>query len=190
MLKEKLKTVPAAVAVLAAVMVVFTLLGVRLSLDRLSGDVEDAFYEGAYDDGSSYVSVALSDLLNNRVNYSTGLVTVAYNYGIDTGDLLSARNDLIDALDGRDISAAFNANTRLESAWTHVYAALEGADMTERDAENARAYAEDLSGAQSAVSVNPYNEKVEEFYTRTLSAFPVGVLRHAVFFTGGPEYFA
>lgn len=187
-MKEKLKTESAATVVFVAVAVLFTLIGVHLSLARLSNKIEATFYDGV--PNGEYTSVSLADLLNNRVNYSTGLVTVAYNYGIDTENILTARNDLIDALEAEDIPAAFNANSRLEMAWNLVYSDLEGANISEKDATNAKAYAEDLTGSQRAISSNGYNGVVDNFYNRTLTAFPVSILRHAVFFTDGPDYFA
>jgi len=186
---EFFKTRKAASAVLAAVILVFTLVGMHLSLARLSKKTTAMFYDGVYLKSEGYTSASIETHLEKRLDASLGLVTVAANYpalAAETDALRTARSALSSA---GTISAKYAANTQLETAWKTLWSAMDGAGLSDSDKSNAADYAKTLNSAQNAIAANQYNSKVSEYETDVLGRFPVSAVKGLVA-PVPPEYFA
>ncbi|MGE4483767.1 MAG: hypothetical protein AB7C97_01505 [Oscillospiraceae bacterium] len=177
-----------AFAILAAVIVVFTLLGVHLSLNRQVAKLGSMFTDGIYIEKDKYTQPGIQTHLDARISASLGLLTVASNYeavSAETESLLEARHELLDA---ETVSQKYEANQKLEVAYTALAAGLEAQDLSDTDADNAATYISNLSGAQGAIEKSLYNARVAEYETGVLAVFPVSALRGFVF-AESPEYF-
>ena len=177
-----------AFAILAAVIVVFTLLGVHLSLNRQVAKLGSMFTDGVYIEKDNYKQPGIATHLDARVNASLGLLTVAANYADlsdETESLREARHALIDA---ESISQKYEANQKLEDAYKSLAAVLKAQVLSGTDADAISTYVSNLSGAQKAIEVSLYNSKVTEYETGILTVFPVSVLR-GLAFPNSPEYF-
>ncbi len=162
-----------AAAVLALVVLIFTPLGAKMSLQRAAEKVEEQFFTGV--DGRG----AIADYLSDSANAALGLVTVGAGYDDaagETGDLRAARSALLDVMDGRDVSQYAEANLRLVQSFRALRDVLLAVPLTEEDTRSLELYVSTFEGAQGAVNRAGYNEAVEDFTENTLGEFPAGLL--------------
>ena len=177
-----------AAAVLAAVVLIFTPLGAKRSLEKAVADAEDAFYTGAYIEDGDYTAGSIDSYLESRINAALGLVTVGRNYPAlseATDALADARTELLEA---ESITDKYLANEALEAAWTELYSELSVAGADETDISNADEYAALLEGAQGAINMSGYNESVDRFNEEVLDRFPAELIA-SVFSIEPPESF-
>jgi hypothetical protein len=172
MIMDILKSKKTAAAVLCIVIIIFTPIGSKLSLQRAADKVEDMFYDGVYNSDEKYTAGAIDTYLQSRIQASLGLITVGANdasLSEETDALRNARNALLDA---DSIEEKYQANVLLEEAWNTLYDAItaKGGDA------NADAYADTLSGAQGAIAHSGYNEAVAEFTEGTMHRFPANLI--------------
>ena len=185
-----LKKRSTAIVIFVVVVVLFSFLGCKRSLNKACREAEEAFFDKSLlkaDGGYS----APADHLENCVDLSNRLLSVigtdgewadAYNAVKD------ARSGLIDALEARDISAIGEANQALAKAVAQVEAAkAAGAPMPE-SYDDYDKIVSDFHGAQAALDDSAYNDHILAFRDKVLSAFPAGLLRH-VTGVAAPETF-
>lgn len=185
---ELLKKRSTASLILAAVIVVTTILGVHFSLERQAGKIEDMFTDGVYLEKDDYVQPSISSHLDARMNAAVGLASTASKYPevkAEEDALREARRELVDA---ETIGEKYSANSKLEKVWPLLADALSAQQLNETDAEAFEYYSSTLSGAQKAIENSSYNEKVAQYRDGILGAFPISVLRF-VSFASEPEFF-
>jgi hypothetical protein len=174
-------------ALIAAVVVIFgTLLGVHLSVSRETAKIEAQFYDGVYLKDEKYVQTSIQSQLDKRADAALGLLSVANKYVFledMAGVLREARETLLDA---DSLAEKYAANIKLENAWKQIYESLTAhADDVPTSDES---YISTLRGAQSVIEKSDYNRLTAEFRQKTLSAFPVNILKNLAF-VDYPEYF-
>lgn len=166
-----------AAGVLALVVLVFTPLGARMSLNRAVRDVEEQFFTGIDGRGS------ISDFLSDSVDAALGLISVGANYeaaGDETGELRVDRGLLQDALEGGDISEIANANALVVKSFNALKDTLLSLPLSDDDAMSVDYYVSSFEGAQGAISHSTYNEAVAEFIADTYGRFPARVIGSAL----------
>jgi hypothetical protein len=175
-------------AVLIAVVVVIlgTFLGVHLSVNRETVKIEAQFYDGVYLRDEKYVQTSIQSQLDKRADAALGLLSVANQYVFledMAPKLREAREELLDA---ETFAGKYLANEKLEKAWKQMYESLVAhADDVPASVES---YVSTLKGAQSVIEKSDYNRLAAEFRQKTLSAFPVNILK-SLAFVDYPEYF-
>ena len=182
---EVLKKRSTAAFVLAAVIVVFTVLGINLSAGRVAEKTEKMFYEGVYLKDEGYTEKSIQSQLENRIKAAMGLITLTSDDAAlsdETAALRDAREALYNA---ESIGEKFEANERLEVAYKALSDAMP-AEIAESDA--AKSYLSTMSGAQSVIERSAYNAEAEKAAKSVLG----GVLMplRLLVFGGSIEYFA
>ena len=169
-------------------MAVVLLLAVHVSGSRAARKVEALFYSGTNSAGSTN-TVAIDDQLSVRADAAMGMVSVAVNYPEleqSAQTLRQARNDLLDA---STIGEKYTANEALTSAAQKLTDEARSAGLSQRDADGFDGYVQRLSGAQTVIEQNTYNEKVQQFTDKVLDKFPLSVLK-GIASVKSPEEFA
>ena len=172
----------------AAVVLSSTLLSVNIRFGGKCRDITDGFYDGVYYNG--YTQKSLSSHLKNICGYADGLVTIANNYDIDTGDLLTALDDLKLSLSYSYgyASHIYFCYDELLSPLNALVDQLSRTELSERDADGFVQYRSGINGAQRAMESAGYNESVREFL-RSHDQFPTDFLAELAG-VEMPEYFA
>lgn len=172
---------------IAAVVIVFgTLLGVFLSLSRETAKIEAQFYKGVYLKADKYTQTSIQSQLDKRTDAALGLMTEAKKY-VFTSDMAQILRQAREALLNADtLPDKYAANIELEKAWKQIYESLTA--HADDIPEAVESYVSTLRGAETVIKQSGYNEKVSEFRDKTLSAFPVNILKKLVF-ADYPEYF-
>lgn len=179
-----------AVAVFAAVVILFSLIGCHLSLSRACGRVEDAFFDKAELSGYDYYT-APGDQLNACLNYANRLLSVINGSDELTEGYVAVRDSrqaLADALESRDISDIYAANAKLCDAVTAVDRQVQAGASLMQSHDDYDAIVSDFFSAQGVAANSPYNEYVDDFIRETVRPFPTGILR-LVSFVSLPERF-
>ena len=103
--------------------------------------------------------------LKNIAAYADGLVTIARNYELDTGDVEDSSEWLKLALNYSegDIPYIHYTYQELLKAVTTLEDQLSRTQLSERDASGVRQYSDSITGARSAIEGSGYNESVREF---------------------------
>ena len=164
----------AAIAIVAVVIVLGTLFGVRRSLNRASAVVTEQFYQGT--DGSGY---GIATDLDKILEFSGNLVTVANKYGTQFSDQAQAVTQARLALDQAEgVSASYAANEALLQAVEALNQAMQDADLADRDEQyRGELYASILSRTTIiAHEATDYNAQVRSFNQDVLGAFPANLL--------------
>lgn len=181
-----------AAAITALIIPLSLIFGINRSLRRVAGGIDAMFYDGIYVAADNYTAPSIDALLDNQIDAAMGLITVAAGqdaFSQETEMFRQARQALLRA---QTIPQKYLANQSLISALNALYPALLDAEgLTEEQAADADYYASAITNAQNVINANLYNEKVAEYYDRTLTTFPVGILRFLIFVDGpvafGPE---
>ena len=95
-----LKQRKTAVIIMIAIIVIFTFIGVTKSLNSISKDIEKTFYSGVYNESEEYTEVSIASQLENRIDASLGLLSIASasdEYAMEAESLRNARHELIEA---------------------------------------------------------------------------------------------
>ena len=164
----------AAVAIVAVVIVLGTLFGVRRSLTQASAVVTEQFYQGT--DGSGY---GIATDLDKILEFSGNLVTVANKYGSQFSAQAQAVTQARLALDEAEGAAArYKANEALLQAVEALNQAMQDADLADRDEQyRSELYASILSRTTIiAHEATDYNAQVRSFNQDVLGAFPANLL--------------
>lgn len=162
-----------AAGVMALIILIFTPIGARMSLDRAVDNVEEQFFTGAGGRG------AVADFLGDAEDAAMGLVTVGAGYGeaqAETAGLRADRELFLDALDSGDIPQIAAANAALTGSFNALRDKLLALGVTGRDAEDLEYYGQQFDGAQGAVHHAGYNEAAAEFIADTYDRFPANVI--------------
>lgn len=179
-----------AVIILAAVIYIFTFIGVNRSVSSLVSDIRDSFYSGVYNKDEGYTEVSIQSHLDNRIDAANGLCTMASGYS-DLSEYVEALKDARYELMNKgtdDISGKYSANAALTEASEALYEKLAEMDLSKDEEEMLQYYISTLRGAESAIEKLSYNDEVAEFYEKTLKTFPVSVFV-PIISVDGPEYF-
>lgn len=187
-MKEILNSRKTAAAVLAAVILVFTPIGAIRSLNSVADSVEAMFTDGVKitENGSSYTSASIENLLIDVNHNALGLITIGSGCSEaseETAALRSAREELLSA---GTISEMYSAYEKMGDAEAVLYEKLKASDISSSDSANADEYYRLLTDIRGSIALNRYNDKVSEFYDVTLSLFPANLFASLV---SGPEYF-
>lgn len=167
-----LKSRKTAIAVFVAVVLVFSLIGFRLSFDRRCRSIERTFFADTL--------ISPGNQLTECVKYANRILSVIQGQ-LDDGyytAVSESRAALADALEAQDVAAAAAANTALVAA---VNAAAEAANgLTLDTVEDWPLLLSEFAGAERVAASSDYNETVERFVENTAERFPASVLRHIV----------
>ena len=171
-----------AIVVFVVVVVLFSFLGCKRSLNKACREAEAAFFDRSLlkeDGGWS----APADHLENCVALSTRLLSVIGTDGewADAYEAVNtARVALDDALAARDIPAIAQANQALAEAVAQVEAVkASGAPMPESH-DDYDAILSDFHSAQDELDDSAYSSHILAFREKVLGAFPANILRHVV----------
>jgi len=181
-----LKQRKTAVIIMIAIIVIFTFIGVTKSLNSISKDIEKTFYSGVYNESEEYTEVSIASQLENRIDASLGLLSIASasdEYAMEAESLRNARHELIEA---KTIEEKYLANEHLENAYQTLYSLMGAKSMAAEDTEAIISYANTMDGAQKVIENSSYNDLVREYYNSTSRGIPVRFLK---FFASGPQYF-
>ncbi len=167
-----------AIGVFVLVVLVFSLIGSRLSLDRACRKAEAAFFDADLLDAKDYYTCP-GDQLEHCVDYATRLLTVIGMDGVwsDAYEaLVQARLGLMDALDAKNIPDAAAANQALAEAVAQVEAVrASGADLP-ASYDDFDEIVAGFEGAQAVLDAPAYNEHLLAFREDVLGAFPANIL--------------
>ena len=169
-----------AIAVFVLVVVVFSLLGCRLSLDRACRKAEAAFFDADLLHADGYYTCP-GDQLEHCVDYATRLLTVIGTDGewADTHEaLVQARLGLMDALDARNIPDAAAADQALAEAVAQAEAVKAAGAPMPASYDDFDTIVADFHGAQAVLDDPAYSEHILAFREDVLDAFPASILRH------------
>ena len=162
-----------AVAVLLSVVIVLSssFLSADVKLSRASRKVTDGFYQGIMYGGYKHKSI--SGQLDNICGAVSGLMTLAGNQGIDTGELSSRNSELSKTLSDKtaDISSVYADYSSLLDCLYPILDTLSEADLSDRDEKGAKDYMVAIMGAEKVIDEAGYNESVQEF-AEDMSRFP------------------
>ncbi len=172
---------------IAVFIIIFgTLIGVHRSVNGETSKIEAQFYNGVYLKADKYAQPSIQSQLDQRADAALGLIAEAksYVFASDVTDQLRASREVL--LNAETLAEKYEANMGLENAWKQVYETLaaHADDLTPA----VQKYVSTLSGAQSVIEKSDYNRLATEFRHKTLSAFPVNILK-GLAFVDYPEYF-
>ncbi len=158
-------------AVLAAVVVIFTFVGAKMTFNRMYRQVEDVFYNGEQGDG---IGVAAD--LSDRADFAMQLTQVAGRYLNQTGgvtaEVAGARQSLLDA---KNISDKYKADKALEDAMQRLYDELGQQALSDADARLRRTIYAGFTDRGDTSSHDGYNLAAQQ-YNQKLMGFPAAVL--------------
>lgn len=172
-----------AVAVFVLVVLVFSLIGCHISLTRACRRVENAFFDKAQlADYGHYT--APGDQLSACVNYANRLLSVINGSDALTEDynaVKGSRQALSDALERRDISDIYTANSALYAAVSAVDEKVRAGASLRDSSDDYETIVSDFFSAQRVATESPYNEYVDTFIEDTANVFPTNILRRLAF---------
>ncbi len=167
-----LKSRKTAIAVFVAVVIIFSLLGFRLSFDRRCRSIERTFFADTLTSPGSQLAEC--------VKYANRILAVIQGQ-VDDGCYTAVRDSraaLADALETQDVAAAAAANTALTAAVNDAAEAANG--LTLDTPEDWALLLSEFADAERVSASSDYNETVERFTATTAERFPASVLRHIV----------
>ena len=175
-----LKKRSTAIGIFVVVVVLFTLLGSHMSLDRACRKAEEAFFDASLLQAEDYYTCP-GDQLEYCVGYATRLLTVIGQDGdwADAYEALSqARRGLMDALESRDIPTIGQADQALAEAVQMVEATAEAGAPLPDSYDDYDAIVSEFHSAQAVLDDPAYSEHILAFREDVLGAFPANILRH------------
>lgn len=147
------------------------------SLNKLYKEVNRTFYQGVDGDG-----LGIENDLNNRIDNSYNLVTIAKKYIDAEDEVIKNTLDARDALVNSDsISEKYKANLRLTEAVEELYTVLgeENLNLSEQDKSYRRSLYSNLTSRNDTISHDGYNDKAADF-NHTLEEFPASLISRLV----------
>ncbi|MBE6949387.1 MAG: hypothetical protein E7456_06030 [Ruminococcaceae bacterium] len=172
-----------AIIIVLIVALVFSLVGIKLSVTRQAEKVEELFYTGI--DGGTGIDTYLHNAGNEaKVIHYTAIQYFDEEY---TDGLRDAYNNLIEA---ETIEEKFKYNQDMLTEIESLIPLIEmEVNMNSYDSiylETHMGYMDDI---QKMIDRNTYNEKVAEFEEEILGKFPVNLVA-SLLGLEAPEYFA
>lgn len=167
-----LKSRKTAIAVFVAVVLVFSLLGFRLSFDRRCRSIERTFFADTLTAPGSQLAECIK-YANRILAAIQGQLDDSYYTAVR-----DSRAALADALETQDVAAASAANTALVAAVNDAAEAAGG--LTLDTVEDWALLLSEFAGAERVAAASDYNETVERFVENTAERFPASMLRHIV----------
>ena len=163
---KALKNRSIAIAITIVVALLSTFLGVRGSLNHLTRDVEQTFYDGIYLESEGYTQPSIGSQIDKMSSSALSLATLLYSSGYESESeaVLEARRELYDTNNIRDIG---NALADMEHAVSNL---MEAAGNAPPDSREAQAMADHWKTFESAAALidstlaPAYNSKVDDFY--------------------------
>ena len=179
-----------AVVIFVVTVVLFSLIGCHLSLSRACRAAESAFFDRTrlVDYGSH---TAPADQLEDCVKYANRLLSVINGSSALTEEydaLYKARQDLADALEGRDISDIAAANAALTAAVEAVDARVKAGAALPPSNDDYDAIVSDYFSAQRVAASSGYDDYIDDFIRTDIRPFPTNILR-PLCFVSMPEKF-
>ncbi len=169
-----------AIVIFVLVVVLFTFIGARRSLNKACREAEAAFFDKSLLHADGYYTCP-GEQLDYCVDYATRLLTVIGTDGPWTDayeGLVQARLGLMDALDGRNIPEISQANQALVEAVTAVEAAKDSGAPLPSSYDDYDAIVADFGSAQAVLDDQAYSDHILAFQDDVLGAFPANILRH------------
>ncbi len=169
-----------AVGVFVVTVILFTLIGSHRSLDRACRKAEDAFFDKSLLRSEGYHTCP-GEQLAYCVDDANRLLSVIGSDGEWAGAyeaLLTARRDLADALEARDIPAIGKASPAFAQAVQEVEATKESGAALPDSHDDYDAIIGDLRSAQALLDDSAYADHILAFREDVLGAFPANILRH------------
>ena len=174
-----LKKRSTAIVIFVVVVVLFSLVGCRLSLDKACRKAEAAFFDRDLLQAEDYHTCP-AEQLQHCVDYATRLLAVIGTDGpwSDAYEaLVQARLGLMDALDAKNIPDAGTANQALAEAVADVEAVYESGAPLPASYDDIDAILSDFYGAQATLDDPAYSDHILAFRDKELGAFPANILR-------------
>lgn len=165
-----------AAGVLAAVILIFTPLGAKLSLQRAVDRVEGG--------------LAIDEYMTDSMNAARNLITLGSSLGLDveTDTLRDYLQVCLDLGSDASVSERAAANRDLASGFEDLRSAIAGQELSERDAESLEIYTTSFEGPQAAIGREGYNGDVDKFISGTYNKFPTSLIG-SLLGVDPPEYF-
>lgn len=160
------------------------LVGTNKSLASAAGKVELSFS----DSGKQQPTDTIAWQLNNCLDHSLGLITVANGYSTADSSKIDALSKVRSRLfDAEGIAERSELNDELCGAFELLYADVSKQALSERDREVIDKYAEEFRLAQVFITslAEAYNVKVDE-YKSAANSFPAALFG---WFVDSPERF-
>ncbi len=168
-----------AIGIFVIVVVLFTLIGSHRSLNRVCRQAEDAFFDKSLLHAQDYHTCP-GEQLSYCVDDANRLLSVIGSDGAWTEPyeaLASARRDLADALDARDIPAIGTASQALAQAVQEVEAAKDSGAVLPDSHDDYATIISDLRSALALADNSAYADHILAFREDVLDVFPANVLR-------------
>lgn len=177
---DLLKNRKNAIAIFIAVVIVFSLIGCRLSFSKACNAIELAFYDRTVitaDDVYGYYS-APAGHLDNCAKYANRLLSIVSGYVPEDlyNRVYESRTALLDALATGDISDMYDAHTALTEAVAVLHETAGTMTFSDTSDNYDAVYADFISASQAA-GESGYNLYVDEFIQNTANQFPTNLLR-------------
>lgn len=165
-----------AAGLLALVILVFTPLGAKMSLQRAVDKVESG--------------LGLDEYMADSINAARNLITLGSSLGLEaeTGALRDAMRTCQSLDEDDTVAQKAEANRALAAAFESLRSAIAGLELAERDAESLEIYVNSFAGPQAAMGRSGYNDSVREFTDNVYNKFPTRQLG-SLLDVEPPEYF-
>ena len=164
------------------VAIVFSLVGIKLSVTRQANKIEEMFYTGV--DGETGIQIYLDNAFNEaKVIHYTVIQYFDEEY---TDGLRDAYNGLVNA---ETIAEKFEYNEAILAEIESLVPMIETEyDMLDYDQLYLDTHMKNMDNIQKMIENSSYNKKVAEFEQDVLGSFPVNVLK-GILGLEAPEYF-
>lgn len=163
------------------VAIIFSLIGVRLSVNRQSQKVENIFYTGA--DGET----GIQTYLDNAFKEAKVIYTTATEY-LDSEDTKAFRIAYNELYEADTISEKFNCNETLKAELDALLLLMNDENLLNYDKVYLETHVGKMENIQQMIEKSSYNEKVQEFNENVLGSFPINLLK-GILGLDAPEYF-
>ena len=176
-----LKKRSTAIIIVVIAAILFTMIGVRRSLDREAKKVQALFYDGV---GSE---TAVQTYLDNEFREAKTVYSIASKYLDDevTNGFRTAYNDMYNA---ETVREKYLSYAKLTSELSLITQAIDDSELTRDESKYFTEHVNNMKNIQRMIDSCSYNEKVAEFETKTLGAFPANIFKKIVN-PSSPEYF-
>ncbi len=177
-----LKKRSVAIIIVLIIAIVFTFIGVDISVNRQAQKIEDMFYTGVKDE------TALQTNLDNIYKEAKVIYSIAEEYlGSDIPKAFRiAYNDLYEA---KSISKKYDCYETLMSELALLYPLMEEGVDNSYDEIYMATHKESLDNLKLMMERSSYNTKVQEFEDTILNSFPINLIK-GIMKIDTPEYFA
>ena len=157
-----------AITITVAAVILATFIGLWGNLNGLARQAEALFYADVYTNAEGITQRGIYTHLVNISNSALGLATMpvlSENNELKgaASALLSARDELMNAMNARDVRRMGLAYSGLQRSFEAVRAGLERISVSQRDREDIDRYISTYTGAGKAISENSYNRMASAY---------------------------